>query len=269
MKRKKRKLNLDEINAYRIAYGDPIKIKDVFKSVFLPFIVCFLFVFLLFFKWYLGLIGGLIGMFYSFFYILPTNEKRDYELKSFKERNKFVNNMTQILTNEDRTVLQALEIVKGRANGEFKRDLITLQTNLIDATGDSVQKSFKVIENKYQTDVMFSQYIEQLTTAMIEGRNNLDTLKDVKTYHNMIKERQAQFFIEKKQKQHDFNFMVRIALIFLLFIIFSFGVRQYIDNYTNGIIGWVTSSIYLFLISKIYHSFRKRFSDDSVMEVKI
>lgn len=269
MKFRKRKFNLDEINAYRIAYGEPIKVKDVFKSVFLPFVMCFIFVFLLFFKWWLGLIAGIVGVLYSFLYIMPTNEKREYELKSFKERNKFVNNMTQILTNEERTVLQAISIVTERATGEFKEDLIALQTDLVDASEGKIQDAFKVLEEKYETDVMFSQFIEQLTTAMLEGRSNLDTLKDIKTYHNMIKDKQTSFFISKQQKQRDFNFMVRVALIFIVFIIFSFGINQYLDYFANNIIGWIVSGVYLLLIANIYHSFRVRLSDDSVMEVKL
>ncbi|MBM7541146.1 hypothetical protein [Amphibacillus cookii] len=269
-KRKKKKLfNIDEINAYRVAYGNPMQRKDFIKIIVIPFGVCFLFVFLLFFKWWLALIAGIGGVVYTFSFLLPNNEKRNYELKSFRERNKFVNNMTQILTNEDRTVIQAVKTITERAQGEFKQDLIKLQTDLIEGSNQTTQNAFRELEHKYQTDVIFSQYLEQLTTAMLEGRSNIDTLKDIKTYHNMIKDRQSTFFIEKEQRAKDFRFMIRIALIFIGVIIFSFGIRQFIQAFTESLIGWIASTIYLTLLASIYHSFAKRVADDSVLEVKL
>lgn len=268
-KKKKKIFNIDEINAYRVAYGNPIQGKDLIKLITVPFGVCFLFVFLLFFKWWLACMAGIVGVVYSFSYILPRNERRIYEIKAFRERNKFVNNITQILTNEDRTVLQALNIVTERAVGEFKADLINLQTDLIEGSSQTTQAAFRRLEEKYKSDVMFSQYIEQLTTAMLEGRNNLDTLKDIKSYHNMIKDKQNTFFIEKEQKAKDFRFMVRIAIVFISVIILSFGMRQYINVFAHGMIGWIASTIYLAIIASIYHTFAKRMADDSVLEVKL
>lgn len=268
-KKKKKIFNIDEINAYRVAYGNPIERKDIIKSIIFPFFICALFVFILFFKWWLAVIAGFIGVVYAFSYTIPQNERRIYELKSFKERNKFVNNMTQILTNADRTVLQAIQIVSDRAAGEFKQELMILQSDLIEGSREITLRAFKRLEEKYPSDVMFAQYIEQLTTATLEGRNNLDTLKDIKSYHNMVKDRQNSFFISKEEKNREFNFMVKVALIFIGAIIFSFGFRQYIDVFANGIIGWVTASIYLVAIMFIYHSFNQRMADDSVLEVNV
>ncbi len=43
---------------------------------------------------------------------MPRNIKREYENDSFRERNRFINNMTQILTNPNQTVLEAIKNVQ-------------------------------------------------------------------------------------------------------------------------------------------------------------
>ena len=129
-------------------------------------------------------------MIYSYAYIVPQQVKRVYENNAFREKNNFVNNMTQILTNNEKTVLQALKTVADRANGEFKEDLLKLQAKIVDGNNQDIQDSFQWLASKYESDVIFSLYVEQLTTLVIEGRHNIETLKDIKTYHNEIKKRQ-------------------------------------------------------------------------------
>lgn len=115
--KKKKILTIDELNAYKIAYGSPLKRKELFFSLMIPFVVAFFYTFILFYNLWLPLITGILAMIYSYAYIIPQQVKRGYENNAFREKNNFVNNMTQILTNNEKTVLQALKTVADRANG--------------------------------------------------------------------------------------------------------------------------------------------------------
>ncbi len=267
---KKRKIyTLDELNAYKKAYGNPIQRKELFTTLTIPFVVAALYTFSLYYYWWLALIAGCIGMLYSYRVMLPANIKRIYENNAFRERNNFVNNITQILTNPERTVLEALKIVSERAHGEFKNDLLQLQASLIDADKEEIQRAFQVLSKKYEKDVIFDMYIEQLTTAMTEGRFSMETLKDIKTYHNEVKKRQDKFKAAKSREAYNFKFICTIGLALIAAISFSFGWKQFITVYAHSPIGWVVSGAYLMILGGYFASFRKRIVDDDIMEVQL
>lgn len=267
--RRKRILTLDELNAYRKAYGKPIQKKELFLTIMIPFSVTFFYTFILYYYWWLSFICGVIGAIYGYIFITSQQVKRVYENNAFRERNNFINTMTQLLTNNERTVLQALQTVTERANGEFKKDLQKLSSELIDANNEDIKNAFQELADKYEKDVIFSMYVEQLITAATQGRTNVDTLKDIKSYHNEVKKRQEKFFEAKKRKERDFKYMCRVGLFFIAAVTFSFGFGQFIENYAHHAIGWVSSAIYLLILARIFHTFLKRMGDDSVMEVKI
>ena len=45
--KKKKILTIDELNAYKIAYGSPLKRKELFFSLMIPFVVAFFYTFIL------------------------------------------------------------------------------------------------------------------------------------------------------------------------------------------------------------------------------
>ena len=269
MKLKGKILNIDELNAYRIAYGNPIQRKELIISLMVPFLISFFYTFILFYYWWLSLIVGIAAMIYARVYTMPYREKRIYEENSFRERNNFVNNMTQILTNEERTILQSLKTVGDRANGEFREDIEKLQAKIVGATNEEVQGAFQELIDKYQKDVIFTLYLEQIITIIVEGKINIETLKDIKSYYNEIKKKQDKFFIEKQQRQKDFKQMIKLGILFIFILKMSFGWRQFIDVYAHHPIGWVASFLYLIILMSSFYSFLKRMGDDSIMEVQV
>lgn len=266
---KKKKYTLDEVNALRIAYGDPLQKRELVSTLLIPFSISALFTFVLYYYWWLSLLTGIVAMVYTYKIMMPQNAKRAYEVKAFRERNKFVNNITQMLTNQERTVVDALKIVTERANGEFKEDLLVLQASLIDANAKEQQDAFQKLSDKYKSDVIFDLFIEQLATASIEGRFSMETLKDIKTYHNAVKKRQDDFMAKKQREAYNFKFIMTIGLVLILAITFSFGWDQFVNVYARNPIGWTTSAAYLFIISGYFITFRKKLVDDNIMEVKV
>lgn len=267
---KKKLFTLDELNAYKRAYGKPIERKELLMSLIKPFTVVFVFSFAMFYYWWLSLILGVVAMFYGYRVMMPQSIKRVYEENAFKERHMFINNLTQILTNSEKTMLQALETVTKRANGEFKNDLFTLQAALKKgASNKEIQAAFERFGQKYKHDVIFDLYVEQLATATIEGRTNIDTIKDIKSLHNELKQEQDKFLQKKKRATYEFRFISIISLVLIGAITFSFGLTQWINVYAHQVPGWIASSIYLALLGGFFHSYLKRLGDDNVMEVKI
>lgn len=266
---KKKKYTLDEVNALRIAYGNPLQRRELVSTLLIPFSISALFTFVLFYYWWLALIAGVVAMIYAYKIMMPQNAKRAYEVNAFRERNNFVNNITQMLTNQERTVLDALKAVAERANGEFKEDLLLLQASLVDANTKEQQDAFQILSDKYKNDVIFDLFVEQLATASIEGRFSMETLKDIKSYHNQVKKRQDDFMAKKQKEAYNFKFIVTIGLVLIMAITFSFGWDQFVNVYARNPIGWVTSAAYLFIVGGYFLAFRNKLVDDNIMEVKI
>ncbi|MGG3641484.1 hypothetical protein [Bacillus gobiensis] len=266
---KKKKYTLDEVNALRKAYGDPLQKRELVSALLIPFSVGAIFTIVLFYYWWLALITGVIAMMYAYKIMMPQNAKRVYEVNAFRERNYFVNYITQMLTNPERTVLDALKTVTDNANGEFKDDLLRLQASLADANSKEVQDAFQVLSDKYKNDVIFDLFVEQLATASIEGRFSMETLKDIKSYHNQVKKRQDDFIAKKQKEAYNFKFIMTIGLVLILAITFSFGWDQFVMQYARNPIGWASSTVYLLIAGGYFLSFRKKYVDDNIMEVNI
>ncbi|WNR83264.1 hypothetical protein LSG23_20720 (plasmid) [Bacillus velezensis] len=266
---KKKKFTLDELNAYKTAYGKALERKELLVSLLKPFAVAFLFTYLLFYYWWVAAIAGVIAAFYGYRVVMPISIRRVYEAKSFRQRNNFINNMTQILINPDRTMLSALETVAERSEGEFQEHLYRLLTNLQGTNNEEIKKAFDQLILEYKEDVIFELFIEQLTTAMIEGRTNTDTLKDIKTLHNELKVRQDGFLAKKREQEINYKIICTIVLGLILAITFSFGWSVYVDTFAHQFVGWIFSTTYLIIMSLFYRSFIKKLGDDSVLEVQI
>lgn len=266
---KNKVLNIDELNAYKVAYGKPLGKKDYIVYIGMPAILFALFSFLLLYYWWLALIFGVFGAIYGAKTFLPKSIQKQYEIRSFSQRNKFVNNMTQILTDENKTVTKALQVANSRSEGEFQQDITRLQARLMGADNEKIRKSFKLLAEKYKSDIIFTQYLEQLETSMLEGRANIDTLKDVKTYHNDMKKKQNEYEAKKQGHLKDMKMLLGVVLIFILSITFSFGFDTYINAFARHPIGWETVSIYTALMASFFKKFSTYLFDDSVLEVKM
>jgi len=267
--KKKNVLNVDELNAYKAAYEKPLGTKDYFYYIGYPAILSGVFSFLLLYYWWLSLIFSVIGAIYGWKTFLPKSVKKNYEAYSFNERNKFVNNMTQILTDETKTVPKALHFASQRSSGEFRDDLTKLQARVMGTDNEMIKEGFRELSDKYSDDVIFVQYLEQLETAMLEGLANIDTLKDIKSYHNDMKKKQNEYEVKKQRHLRDMRMLAGVIAIFLLSITFSFGFDTYINAFARHPIGWVTCGIYMLLMLHFFRKFSIYMFDDSILEVKL
>ena len=267
---KKRKvLNIDELRAYRVAYGRQLGSKDYMLYVGVPAGLFGLLSLLLLYNVWVTLACITIGAIYGWTFFLPKSVKKQYEAESFNQRNKFINNITQVLTDENHTVLMALQKVTPRAAGEFQEDVKRFHAMLIGADNRRVREAVNWFSDEYEDDVIFLQYLEQLETACIEGKTNIDTLKDIKTYHNDI--RKKQLYYEKRKAGHlrDMKQLLVITCILIIALALSFGFNTYLEAFARTTIGYVTSGLYLTILAFFFKQFSNYLFDDSVMEIRV
>lgn len=266
---KKGVFNVDEVQAYRVAYGRKLTSKDFISFVGLPAFVLGLFSFLVLYNLWVTIPLVVIGLIYGFRRMLPNVIRRQYERQSFAERNKFLNNITQVLTDQSQTVSMAVAKVTERASGEFREHLEQYHAMITGADNAQIRRATIWFSDMYEDDVIFGQYIEQLETIIVEGKTNVDTLKDIKTYHNDIKSKQMAYERLKNGHVGDLQRILLLTLLLIGALAFSFGFQSYLDAFARSIVGYVAGGIYLAFLSRMLHQFTVFLFDDSIMEVRV
>lgn len=266
--KKKGVVNIDELRAYRIAYGKELGPRDYMTYVGIPALMFGGFSFLLLYNLWVSIPVAIIGGIYGWRTFLPKIIKRQYEFSAARQRNKFLNNMTQVLTDESQTPLMALRKVTARADGEFEEDLRRFHAMLIGADNERIREAVAWFSDQYDDDVIFVQYLEQLETIMLEGKTNIDTLHDIKTYHNDIQKKQELYERAKMGHVRDMRYLLIVTVILLLSLAISFGFNTYLEAFARHPIGYVSSGLYMSLIIIFFRQFTDYYFDDSVMEIR-
>lgn len=266
--KKKKTMTVDELRAYRIAYGGKLGAKDFMFFVGVPAGLLSAFSFLLLYNAWVSGAFFLLGAFYGIKTLMPRAVKKQYEAEGFAQRNKFLNNITQVLTDDNKTVLMAIKKVTTRSNGEFREDLKKFHAMLIGADNERIRDAVLWFGDRYDDDVIFMQYLEQLETAMLEGKTNIETLKDIKTYHNDIRKKQDLYEIAKNGHLSDMKQLVIITAILIISLAVSFGFETYLSAFARHIVGYISAGLYLGILIMFFKQFAGYLFDDSVMEIR-
>lgn len=265
--KKKKSMTVDELRAYRVAYGGKLGAKDMMFFVGVPAGLLGGFSFLLLYNAWVSLFCFVVGAIYGLRFLMPKAVRKQYVNEGFKQRNKFLNNITQVLTDDNKTVLMAIKKVTTRANGEFADNLRKFHAMLIGADDERIRDAVVWFGDKYDDDVIFMQYLEQLETAMLEGKTNIETLKDIKTYHNDISKKQEQYELAKNGHLSDMKQLVIITAILIVSLAVSFGFETYMAAFARHIVGYISAGLYLVLLTTFFRKFAGYLFDDSVMEI--
>ncbi len=269
-KKKRRRLSLDELNAYKRAYGRPLQAKDYGQTVFFPALIGGGLTFLLLHQWLIALFFAFLFGWFGYAVLLPKNVLRFYEHQALIQRNRWMNNLTQLFSDGEMSWFQGIQLANQRTEGAFREDLDQLLATLYDAPAKERSQAFQVFQKKYDKDVIFRMYLEQVEILALEGRHSIETLKDINHYHNQIKECQRQFVHQKKIIARQFLVYGTLILgILLLLQFFPLGFSVYYHAFASTWVGWITSG--LFLLTTWYLLARGTFYyfDDAVMEVKL
>lgn len=262
-------MDVQELNAYQVAYGRPLGYRDFLTYIGIPAIAMAGLAFALWYSIIASIICGVVGAFFGAKEIMPKSVKRGYRIKAMQERNRFINNITQIMTDESKTTTKALSIAKTRTKGELKDDIHVLEARIQGADRYQIADAFREITTKYEDDVVFSQFFEQLETAIYEGRNNIDTLKQIKSYHNDVLRKTKQYMKIKEGYAMDMKQMMFIICVFIGAITVSFGFDTFYQGFAKSFVGWICGGAYYILMMMFGKKFFLYYFDDEIMNMGV
>lgn len=261
---------IDEIQAMSMAYGYKLKRVEMTEKLGIPFLVGAGFTYFLTYYIWVALASGITCIIYARIVIFPQAVEKSYQEKAFMERNKFVNSMAMILTDSSITILSALQRVKNWMKGEYKRDLINL-INAIQLAGteEETVTAFYEFEKKYEKDSIHGQFVNQLSTAQIEGRMDAETFQDIADYHNLaLKKRRALKRI-RKAASTSMKWMGVLLFLVIMAMTFCFGYDTFYHSFARNIIGWAGSIVWLGLISLFTMQYFSRIRREEVTEADL
>lgn len=269
------RVNLEELHALSSAYGKKMQSKEIILMVGFPALLLGTFVWLLTYYWFTVIPAVVLGAIYGYRIILPKIVKRRYESQSLLARNKFMNNMTQVMSDPNRTVNQSIDYVLSRTNGELHKELKELLTSL--AVGSDPERVTELIYQfgkKYQEDNLFNQFLEQLETTIHEGKTNIEAMQDLTEHHNDMLQKRNDFFKLKDQHLGGVKLLsiIIVGLILMLHMtsyMMSGGMEMYMSGFAHNIIGYICVSIFIPSYLYVLHGFINNYFDDSVMEVQV
>lgn len=264
----KKLYNIEELNAIKTQYEEPLNKKEILVFCLIPAVYIFCFLYFLFYNLVFSIISGLVASLYGLIIILPKMIARNHYIKSQNERNRFMNSLTQNLINDKITTTDGLEKVSTRLNGELSKDIEALVTELRYSDETDKMNAYKVLTEKYKSDRIFVQYIDQLQTATMEGRNNIDELDSLASYHDLILAKQDKFFSIKNERLMFYTFASVISIAIAITLAFTTWNYGYQTHFVNGIVGWIIGGVFILINIYYSHKFILDYFDDEIMEVR-
>lgn len=261
-------ISAEEVSALKSKYGEPLNRDDYIKYVVSVGVLCMAYGVVTTYYWFVAVILFVLGCLYGYRKVLPSVIEQDYFMNSMNERDVFIVNMTQILSDKSKTINSALQRASDRAKGELYNDLRVLLAKTASGTREEVHNAYKDIRDKYAQDMSFGQFMEQLETISLEGKSNLETLKELKSQHNSMVKKQNEFTLKKDESWKGVKRMVGIGLVAIVVMESAFGFKTSFEAYCRAPSGWITSLLFVGMTFYFLNAFRKIYFDDDIMSLK-
>lgn len=264
-KQKKKRTSLADMNARETLYGSPLTTSRIIQGVMGFEILTIAFSLALYWYWWLTLILCALIFWWYMKWLLPKQVQQRYVQRGFNERNRFVNIMTQGLTNPNANILSLLRSSIDKLHGEFQEEILELTTVLMASMDRKTQhEAFTRLIQRYPDDFYFGLFMEQVETVVYESQYHIETFQTFKDSHNQIALKTKQFIAKKNEIKHNFIVMHGISFLLIMSILISGGWAKAVRLYDHSPIGWVISTVYLSLLLFMEMYFYKRYYDDSV-----
>lgn len=265
----RRTWTLEEINVWRKKYGHKITPRELLMSLTLPGVALYCMSFILYrYIWVSG-VYAIIGALYAYRFSLPALARRQYEMRSYRERNRFINILSQKLTNKVRPFLKSLREVARKLHGELKEDVSQLAAKIRDATDEEKVLAIQELKKKYKKDIAFSHFCEQLITVAVVGRVNKSTLEQIAQQHNEVLMERNDFIEKKLEPKSELLIMTFVSFICLYVMTYEFSLKSYLNLYAHQPMGWLLNTVYFIVYGIIYQIFMKNYVDDEIEVVKL
>lgn len=264
---RKKKFDINELNALSTAYGEPIGRKEYLMYVAVPALVAGAFVTILFYNVIVTIIAVVLGALYGLWHMLPNITARKYYLASLHERGRYITLLTQIATNKEKSMLRVLHEATERLNkdGELYKEMISLTSNIgTDITPENVQIQFRLLRDKYKVDPTFNQFLEQVETGLLNGNNNVDTLQEIEGYHTQMRKNMNNFI--KIKDSHIGGYKTILGLVVFLTVVasYSIGINDFIEGFSRTWVGWSFGGVFLLANVFFFMQIMKFYFDDDV-----
>ncbi|MBB5887612.1 hypothetical protein [Lactovum miscens] len=276
-----RNYNLEELRALSSAFGEKESQTKFNTFIFLPFGISMgtFYIFLTplipfkspidFVLVIFGLLFGGLGALFGWRQLLPQIVERDYQRKQFNEKHRFVNTLTQLMVDEQRSVWLCLKSVSERVDGQFKTDLEILVARLKNPDEAETRASFSEFSARYKDDIFFVQYVDELSSSFLEGRGNFKTLQELKDSYNDIKLKQEAFYTRKKAVL-SMAFKVYFSLLgFVMVFHFLPPIASvYAPVFSHSILGWIDFSLFYVIMLWFFNKLSIGFFDDNLLQMQ-
>lgn len=265
---KRKRLTMQELHAMDQLYEKKLTKEKIFKLSFTPSLICFLITFMLYYNVIVSCLFAILGGIFGYVYLIEKVVSYNYQLASFEERNFLLVTLTQLLVNKEKPIIIAIRTAKERCSGELKSDLQLVERRLLKGERNGVAEIFNMLREKYKSDSIFTQYLEQLETCIDEGRINIDTLKNITNQHNKIKEEQRDYIRQKKKRKDLLLVICLLALSIILIMSLGVGLTTvYIPFFSRKPFGIFICSIFLINFLLVGYNFLKHYLDFNVTKI--
>lgn len=262
-------INVDELNAYKIAYGNPLNGKDYSKYIGLPALGFGILSFVLLYTWWISLICTFFGALYGAKVFMPMTLKKRYDQEAFMQRNKFINNTTQSLSDKNTTVKEAIKIAMYHANGKFEDHLMQFYALIHDGSKEDVYQAVTEITEEYRHDIVFNMYMKQIETGIIQGKQDLKAFKDVAQFHEFVKNGREEFALKKMRHLSGMKQVCSIMFMAILVLNNFPSFQEYLTVFARAPIGMISAFFFLLWFSINLKNFFNEYFDDEIMEVPL
>lgn len=256
-----------ELDKLKRSYGRTLELRDYMKNLLFPFLFGAGLTFLMLHNLLLSLAIGIIYGGYGYKILMPKNVLRFYNHEAYVQRNRFMNNLTQILADDSISWFHGLEIVAKQVEGELREDLYKLIARLYGSSERERIICFQEFQEKYVDDKVFCMYIDQLSIISIEGRTTVDMFRDINSFHNQLREKKKEFVDAKMKiiRQLELAGGLIVGILIILHY-FPLGIEEYEKAFANQLYGYVICGSLLLSLSVILHKACVCFFDDELMK---
>lgn len=274
MAEKKNRKDIKDLVALDNAYGRKLNTKRIFKICAAPSIYMTVMFTMFTLNPFYAIAGFILGFMYGYNYMLPREVEAEYKMNGYEERNRTLNLLTQSLMDPNKTIIKSIQVCKSRANGEFQKDLSVLEAIITNHSSTrEVKQAFKRLIDKYKEDVVFGLYMEQLESAIYDGRNDnsTDIFKNIKNQHNQFFNEYRGFAADRDKAKGENYFMLNAVLALGIAVsaaaINMSGFALYDKIFFTGLTGLVTGFIFIIVTILVQTSFFKKYYSDSVSSI--
>lgn len=265
----KQRKTIQELDAMEELYGGRFTKSKLFRILLMYSVIPLAFGTLLYRNVFYTGIWVIITCIYTFVKVIPGNVKSDYNMKAHNERNRIINVITQSLTSGNPSVKQGIKMAIDNTNGELHYDMNKLYAKLLgDATPEAIHKSFLDLRKKYEDDIYFGLFLEQLEVGLGKAHPDIRTIVIFRESHNAEFSTTKKFRMRKRDQLKMVVTMLGMAFGTCVLAAVALTYSKFVSLYNHSLPGFVITTFFMTVLFMILNHFVNLYQDDSINSIK-